>query len=281
VYVADATTTTLVATHSSTTINTTDTLTATATSNGRGTVSFSQDGVPISGCTGLPLPPVNGVYQAVCTVKWAQPGTYTLVANYSGAAGNPAFGDDGLAPSSATTTVTVTAAAAAPMVSSLTPKAGPTTGGGTVTVTGSNLTGATGVTFGAVAATNLRVLSNTQLSATVPAHAAGSVNVTVTSPAGKSAISTGDRYTYDAAPAVSAISPATGSAGTVVTLTGTGFISGASVKFGTIPATKTVWVSTTQLKATVPAGSGTVPVTVTTAGGTSAASSGDRFTYSG
>jgi hypothetical protein len=67
----------------------------------------------------------------------------------------------------------------------------------------------------------------------------------------------------------------------VVTVTGTAFIAGAKVTFGTSPATKVVRVSSTELQATAPAGSGTVPVTVTTLGGASAASPSDQFTYTG
>jgi len=40
-----------------------------------------------------------------------------------------------------------------------------------------------------------------------------------------------------------------------------------------------VFVSSTELQATSPAGTGTVDVTVTTTGGTSATWAGDRFTY--
>lgn len=93
-------------------------------------------------------------------------------------------------------------------------------------------------------------------------------------------------YTFSVAvappspPAVTAVSPTRGasSGGTAVTVFGTGFTSVVSVKFGAAPARYTV-VSRSQITATAPAGSGTVDVTVTNAGGTSAATVADRFSY--
>jgi subtilase family serine protease len=81
-------------------------------------------------------------------------------------------------------------------------------------------------------------------------------------------------------PTVTNISPATGQAGTVVTITGTDLTGGTVVDFGTTPATNVV-VNTagTQITATSPAGTGVVNVTVTGPGGTSATSALDRFTY--
>ncbi len=84
-----------------------------------------------------------------------------------------------------------------------------------------------------------------------------------------------------AAPTVTGLSPAGGPAagGTVVTITGTGFTPGSTVKFGSTPATSVTVAGGTSMTATSPPGSGTVDVTVTSANGTSSASSADRFTY--
>jgi hypothetical protein len=88
---------------------------------------------------------------------------------------------------------------------------------------------------------------------------------------------------YGGGPTVSNVSPTSGavSGGTNVTITGTGFCdTPTSVSFGTNAATNVVVVTDTQITATSPAGSlGTVDVTVTTAGGTSATSPADQFTY--
>ena len=83
-------------------------------------------------------------------------------------------------------------------------------------------------------------------------------------------------------PTVTGISPTSGpTAGvTSVTITGTGFTGATAVKFGTIAATSFTVNSATSITAISPAGSaGTVDITVTTPGGTSATSSADKFTY--
>lgn len=68
-----------------------------------------------------------------------------------------------------------------PTVTSLSPEAGPTTGGTTVTITGSNFeAGVTTVSFGSVAATSVNVLSSTQLTAVTPIEDEGQVQVTAT-----------------------------------------------------------------------------------------------------
>ena len=51
------------------------------------------------------------------------------------------------------------------------------------------------VTFGGTAATNVLIVSATQITATTAAHAAGSVTVTVTNPDGQSG-SLGSGFTY-------------------------------------------------------------------------------------
>ena len=64
-----------------------------------------------------------------------------------------------------------------------------------------------------------------------------------------------------------------------MTITGTGFTGATAVDFGTTPATSFTVVSDTSITADSPAGTGTVDVTVTTPGGTSATSPADQFTY--
>jgi autotransporter-associated beta strand protein/predicted outer membrane repeat protein len=117
---------------------------------------------------------------------------------------------------------------------------------------------------------------------------AGTLDVTVTTVGGTSAASLADRFSYVAAPTVTGISPAAGplTGGTAVTITGTGFGGATIVDFGTTAATNVVVnASGTQITATSPVpgsmltGAGTVDVTVTTVGGTSAASLADRFSY--
>ena len=64
-----------------------------------------------------------------------------------------------------------------------------------------------------------------------------------------------------------------------MTITGTGFTGATAVDFGTTAATNVTVVSDTTITADSPAGTGTVDVTVTTPGGTSATSPADQFTY--
>ena len=87
-----------------------------------------------------------------------------------------------------------------PTLTSLTPNSGSTAGGTSVTLTGTNLTGATGVSFGGALASGFTVNSATSITATTPAHAAGAVNVVVTTPGGTATLTNG--YTY-ATPTVS------------------------------------------------------------------------------
>ena len=128
-------------------------------------------------------------------------------------------------------------------------------GGGTpVTITGTGfLSGAT-VSLGGTAATGVTVVSSTSITATTGAHGAGAVNVVVTNTDAQSGTKT-NGYTYttsNPAPTVSSISPTSGTTagGTPVTITGTGFLSGATVSLGGTAATGVTVVSSTSITAT-------------------------------
>ena len=85
-------------------------------------------------------------------------------------------------------------------------------------------------------------------------------------------------YTYFLT--VSSVSPTSGptSAGTVVTINGTGFTKASTVTFGAVPATNVTFVSSVQLTATAPAGSiGSVNVLVTNAGQTESTGFGTGY----
>jgi hypothetical protein len=97
---------------------------------------------------------------------------------------------------------TVTAAPAV-AVTGVSPSSGPATGGATVTITGTNFTGATSVMFGNTPATDFQVVSPTQITATEPAGTVGqSVDITVTTPAGTSATAAADQFKFLAAPTI-------------------------------------------------------------------------------
>jgi hypothetical protein len=155
----------------------------------------------------------------------------------------------------------------APTVSAVSPTSGTTAGGTSVTITGTGFLSGASVTFGGGAATNVVVVSGTQITATTPAHAGGAVNVVVTNPDTQSGtLVNGFTYTSGTAPTVSSVSPNSGPAagGTGVTITGTNFVSGATVTFGGTAATNVVVVNGTTITATTAAhAAGAVTVTVT------------------
>ncbi len=87
----------------------------------------------------------------------------------------------------------------APTVTAISPMCGSALGGTTVTITGTNLAGATAVKFGSIAAT-IQSDTATQIVVLSPAAPAGTVDVTVTTAAGTSATSSADRFTYQVQP---------------------------------------------------------------------------------
>jgi len=169
-----------------------------------------------------------------------------------------------------------------PRVTTVSVTSGPTVGGTNVTITGTGFTGATAVTFGATPAPSFAVSGDTSITAVSPATSAGTVDVTVTTAGGTSAASAADQFTFIAAPAVSGLSPDSGTVdgGTLVTITGANFIEVSGVNFGESPAGFTV-NDDSSITAVSPAGEATdtVHVTVETIGGTSARTAADKFTY--
>jgi hypothetical protein len=156
-----------------------------------------------------------------------------------------------------------------PTATTLSPTSGTTSGGVTVTINGTNFTGATGVTFGGTNATSFTVVSATQITAVTPVRVAGAVTVDVITPGGIARAS--DVFTFVAAtPTVSSFTPNSGSTGgaTSVVITGTNFIGTTGVSIGGVTATSFVVNSATQITAVAAAGTGSGAVTVTTAGGT-------------
>jgi hypothetical protein len=80
--------------------------------------------------------------------------------------------------------VQLLATPAVPTVAGVSPSSGPLSGGNTVTITGTNCSGATSVTFAGVAALSFTVVNATTITAVVPGGTAGSVSVVVTGPGG-------------------------------------------------------------------------------------------------
>ncbi|SBW00370.1 Putative surface layer protein (modular protein) [uncultured Eubacteriales bacterium] len=83
----------------------------------------------------------------------------------------------------------------APTVTAVSPTSGSTTGGTSVTITGTNLSGATAVKFGSTSATSFTVTSATSITATAPVGT-GIVDITVTTAGGTSTTSAASKFTY-------------------------------------------------------------------------------------
>ncbi|MGV3578305.1 IPTL-CTERM sorting domain-containing protein [Brevundimonas sp.] len=86
-----------------------------------------------------------------------------------------------------------------PVITSLSAQSGPTSGGNSVTITGSNLGSAAAVTFGVTPA-SITANTATSITVTVPAEVEGTVDVRVTTTAGISANTSADDYTYNLPP---------------------------------------------------------------------------------
>ncbi|MDQ0956271.1 hypothetical protein QFZ66_000149 [Streptomyces sp. B4I13] len=155
-------------------------------------------------------------------------------------------------------------------ITAVTPSNGSTSGGTTVALTGTGLTGATAVTFDSTPASSFTVNSATLITAVTPAGKVGAAEVAVTTPSGQSATSPGAYFFYAAPPQLHSATATAGptAGGLTVTLTGSNLLNASAVLFGLNTAIYTA-VSDTQINATVPAGSGTAPITVITPGGTS------------
>lgn len=88
-----------------------------------------------------------------------------------------------------------TAPVSPPIVTSIDPNMDTPAGGTSVTITGTGFTGATAVNFGSTAATGYSVTSDSAIIAISPAGS-GTVDVTVTTPVGTSAVVPSDQFTY-------------------------------------------------------------------------------------
>ena len=220
---------------------------------------------------GLPNGPTGALFSYPSAGSWACPGEWTNNPDRYAAARVLLAQDIGF-----DTTVST-----APTITSLSPNTGSTVGSTTVTIAGTNFTGATAVLFGGNNASSFTVNSATQITA-VTAGGNGTVAVQVETPNGISGASNGDLFSYVSPVTVTGVSPTQGVAagGNSVTISGTDFnTGGATVHFGANLATNVVVNSASSLTATAPAGSGTVDITVTTADGTSAINPKDQYTY--
>jgi surface protein len=142
-----------------------------------------------------------------------------------------------------------------PIVTNFTPGSGSI--GTTITITGTNFTGANTVTFGGTAATSFTVVSPTSITAIVGNGASGSVEVTT--PAGTASLA---GFTFVPATTITDFNPKIAGSGSTITIDGINFTGATVVSFGGTAASSFTVVSPTSITAIVGAGaSGSVAVT--------------------
>jgi hypothetical protein len=174
----------------------------------------------------------------------------------------------------------------APSVTGVAPASGPAAGGTSVKITGTHLSGATAVSFGATAASSFTVNSANSITAVSPPSTAGTVaDVTVTTPSGTSAKSLRDHFKFGP-PTVTDVTPGSGAraGGTSIEVTGTGFALGTGAtafKLGATTAASVTCGTTTTCAVVTPAHkAGIVEVRATVHKLLSAKDPpSDRFTY--
>jgi hypothetical protein len=156
-------------------------------------------------------------------------------------------------------------------ITSVTPASGSAGGGTTVTMVGSDLEAGATVSVGGSPASNVIVSSPTSLQFTTPAGTTGWADVVVTLPDGRQAVANG-AFLYVNGPAITEVSPATGSTagGTAVTISGTGFAAGAVVNIGGVTAGTATVINQSILLSTPPGPAGPADVVVTNPDGQSA-----------
>jgi hypothetical protein len=168
-------------------------------------------------------------------------------------------------------------AAGPPVITEVSPGAGPSVGGTTVTVIGTGFTGATSVKFGGEPA-EFTVDSDEQITTVAP-PGEGDVEILVTTPEGHNAFTSEDVFRYIPPPFVHAVTKPTGAAGSKVDIMGKTLSGATQVYFGSTPATSFEVKEGEHVLAVVPEGSGTVDVTVVTPKGTTPVVTADRFSY--
>ena len=171
-----------------------------------------------------------------------------------------------------------------PRVTRVTPDAGPAGKPTTVTVHGAHFVPVPGADRAKVFLSlsksyilSANCTSSTVCTVTLPALSARVVNVQISAEdSNYSGYVTADRFRYTGPPHLTALSPARGAKGKRITIDGKNFTGVRAVYFGTAKGTSVKVISATELTVVVPAGSGTVSVTVVAAGGTSNAL---KFSY--
>jgi hypothetical protein len=196
---------------------------------------------------------------------------------------------------------------AAPAVSGVSPSSGPSSGGQSVTISGSGFSqNTTVISFGSTDVTSgFTVNDDNHITVSAPTHVPGTVDVTVKTDGGTTAVNANDKYTFiPPQPAVASIAPTSGTVagGTLVTINGGGFDGGSgagggngssdvlAVYFGGTAVAPTTangfqYVNSGQIKIMSPrlpqsvSPPAALDVTVRTHQGVSQTNANDKFTY--
>ena len=145
------------------------------------------------------------------------------------------------------------------------PASGAMSGGTKVTIVGTGFAPDAKVIFGGKKATKVEVVSSTKITALTPAGDLGLVDVAVRNP-GAPPATLAESYEFVEAPMITGVKPADGpeTGDTKVTITGTGFLSGATVTFDGADAAVVKVVDDATITAKTPEGKvGPVTVVVT------------------
>ncbi|WP_257306736.1 M66 family metalloprotease [Geothrix campi] len=155
-----------------------------------------------------------------------------------------------------------------PTISAVNPTHG--SPGTPVVLSGTNLLGATAVSFNGQPAFSFLVVSASEIDAVVPGNATTGA-IRVTTPTGSASSPT---FSVDAAqpPSLTFFAPSVLSPGSVVTLTGLHFVGATQVRFNGVAAASFSITSDTQILAIAPAGLTAGTLSVTTPGGTATSS---------
>src|SRR5215472_8246609 len=169
------------------------TMNVTAMGGFNGTVSFAVTGLPPNATASFSPTTVTGSGSSTLTVTTAN-STPAGVSNLT------ITGTAGTLSHQTTATLTVSTPGT-PTVTSVSPNNGSIFGGTQITIRGTNFASGATVTLGGTAATNVVVVSASQITATTGAHAAGVVNVVVANSNGQGG-SLSNAYTYSSTAAI-------------------------------------------------------------------------------
>ncbi len=165
---------------------------------------------------------------------------------------------------------------ALPVVTGLNPNAGPASSKRKITISGSNFTGVTKVSFGSLSVP-FTIVKSTRLQAVAPvAVVDGPVDITITTGAGTSEPVPADVYEFQAEfPSVEAVTPEIGPSGETVMLEGEGFIGTSKVSFEGVPAASFEVINDGLIRAVTPEhATERVAIVITTPLGTSRSACG-------